>query len=61
MIKKYDKESPSRLLDYANELVSETSDVYTEIGIQAGILIMLDMMKNIGFYEGMAEEEAKRK
>ncbi len=34
--------------DYANDLVRETTEVYTEIGIQSGILLMMDFMKNTG-------------
>ena len=37
----------SELLDLCNELSSETASVYTEIGLQAGILLMMDMIGNM--------------
>ena len=47
-VKKYDNSTTSELLDLSNELSSETASVYAEIGLQAGILLMKDMVKNIG-------------
>lgn len=47
---RYDQVENSELFESANELTSETASVYTEIGLQTGFLIMLDMMKNIGAY-----------
>lgn len=47
-VKKYDNNPTSELLDLSNELSSETASVYAEIGLQAGILLMKDMVKNIG-------------
>ena len=44
---KYDKNPTSELLDLCNELSSETASVYTEIGLQAGILLMMDMIRNM--------------
>lgn len=44
---KYDKNPTSELLDLCNELSSETASVYTEIGLQAGILLMIDMIRNM--------------
>ena len=44
---KYDKNPASELLDLCNELSSETASVYTEIGLQAGILLMMDMIGNM--------------
>lgn len=46
-VKKYDSSPTSELLDLSNEISSETASVYTEIGLQAGILLMKDMVKNI--------------
>ena len=37
----------SELLDLCNEVSSETASVYMEIGLQAGILLMADMVNNI--------------
>lgn len=44
---KYDENPTSELLDLCNELNSETASVYTEIGLQAGILLMMDMIRNM--------------
>ena len=46
-VAKYDKNPTSELLDLSNEVTSETASVYMEIGLQAGILLMADMLKNI--------------
>lgn len=47
-VAKYDKEPNSELLDLSNEITSETASVYTEIGLQVGILLMKDMLENVG-------------
>lgn len=47
-VEKYNKSQTSELLDLCNEVSSETASVYMEIGLQAGILLMADMIKNIG-------------
>ena len=46
-VEKYDKSKTSELLDLCNEVSSETASVYMEIGLQTGILLMLDMIQNI--------------
>lgn len=46
-VEKYDKSKTSELLDLCNEVSSETASVYMEIGLQAGILLMADMLMNI--------------
>ena len=46
-VEKYDKSKTSELLDLCNEVSSETASVYMEIGLQAGILLMADMLRNI--------------
>lgn len=46
-VEKYDKSKTSELLDLCNEVSSETASVYMEIGLQTGILLMMDMIKNI--------------
>lgn len=43
-----EKEKQFELLNLANAMAEEAASVYTEIGIQAGILLMEDMSKNIG-------------
>lgn len=59
-VAKYDKNPNSELLDLSNEVTSETASVYTEIGIQVGMLLMKDMLGNIGRERqrqaGVAEE-----
>lgn len=45
-VEKYDKSKTSELLDLCNEVSSEMASVYMEIGLQAGILLMMDMIKN---------------
>ena len=47
-VEKYDKSKISELLDLCNEVSSETASVYMEIGLQVGILLMTDMIKNFG-------------
>ena len=46
-VAKYDKNPNSELLELSNEITSETASVYTEIGLQVGMLLMKDMIKNI--------------
>ena len=46
-VEKYDKSKTSELLDLCNEVSSETASVYMEIGLQAGILLMVDMIRNM--------------
>lgn len=46
-VEKYNKSQTSELLDLCNEVSSETTSVYMEIGLQAGILLMADVVKNI--------------
>lgn len=35
------------MLDLSNELTSETASVYTEIGLQQGVLLALDVVTNL--------------
>ena len=44
---KYDKNETSELIDLANAMTSETASVYMEIGLQAGILLMKDLIQNL--------------
>lgn len=46
-VTKYEREEDSRILELSNELQNETACVYAEIGLQAGILLMKDMMENL--------------
>lgn len=46
-VAKYDKNPTSELLDLSNEVTSETASVYMEIGIQVGVLLMMDVIKNV--------------
>ena len=45
-VRKYDSNPTSELLDLSNELTSEAASVYTEIGLQLGMLLFLDMTNN---------------
>lgn len=45
-VKKYDNNPTSELVDIVNELTSETASVYAEIGLQAGLLLIKDMVEN---------------
>ncbi len=47
VVEKYDKNATSELLDKANAMTCEVASVYTEIGLQAGILLMKDMLTNL--------------
>lgn len=42
-VQKYDQSATPELLDLCNEVSCETASVYMEIGLQTGILLMLDM------------------
>ena len=46
-VAKYDPNPNSELLVLCNELTSETASVYMEIGLQAGMLLREDMVKNV--------------
>lgn len=48
VVEKYDKNATSELLDKANAMTCEVASVYTEIGLQTGILLMKDMLENLG-------------
>ena len=50
-VRKYDSNPTSELLDLSNELTSETASVYTEIGLQLGMLLCLDMANNCRWTE----------
>ena len=56
-VEKYDKSKTSELLDLCNEVSSETASVYMEIGLQAGILLMVDMMRNVNQNKGINHVE----
>lgn len=44
----YDTDIHSNLLSVANDMTCETATVYTEIGLQAGILLMRELIQNVG-------------
>lgn len=55
---KYDPNGASDLLSSANNMTCENACVYLEIGIQAGFLLIADMMKNIqGECQGDIDDE----
>ena len=43
----YDSNGASELLSLANAIICENSCVYMELGLQAGILFVIDMIQNI--------------
>ena len=47
-VAKYDESPTCELLDLTNEISSETASVYTEIGLQVGILLMKNVIENMG-------------
>lgn len=51
-VAKYDEKPDSELLDLSNDITSETASVYTEIGMQIALLLMRDILKNIGVEKG---------
>lgn len=55
-VAKYDKNPASELLDLSNEITNETACVYMEIGIQIGMLLIQDMIKNISREESAGSE-----
>lgn len=55
--KKFEEGYPPVLPDYANELVSDAQEIYMEIGLQSGILLALDVLKNINFNKKCWDEE----
>lgn len=57
-VRKYDSNPTSELLDLSNELTSETASVYTEIGLQLGMLLCLDMANNCRQTEELSERIA---
>ena len=56
-VAKYDKNPTSELLDLSNEVTSETTSVYMEIGLQVGILLMMDVVKNISREKSMGTDD----
>ncbi len=55
---KYNPDGASDLLSTANDMACENACVYLEIGIQAGFLLIADMMKNIqGECQGDNDDE----
>lgn len=55
---KYNPDGASDLLSSANDMACENACVYLEIGIQAGFLLIADMMKNIqGECRGYNDDE----
>lgn len=60
-VRKYDSNPTSELLDLSNELTSETASVYTEIGLQLGMLLFLDMTNNYRQVGKIAGKEDRAK
>lgn len=53
----YDKNVNSALYNAVDNLVSETEEVYMEIGVQSGFLIMKDMISKLDFYKDTENKE----
>lgn len=58
---RYDGESSSGLLDLANAMTCEVASVYMEIGLQAGILLMKDLIQNLEIDECSNKTDYKKK
>ncbi len=56
-VEKYCSDNQEKISNSATNLTRETSEIYTEIGLQAGFLIMMDMMKNAGLSIEKNEEQ----
>lgn len=54
----YDKNRTSKLIDSANAMAEETAGVYMEIGLQAGILLITDIIHNIELNRQEENEKA---
>lgn len=48
LAKQFAGEKQSEIFDLANEVTDEVADIYTEIGLQTGILLMQDIIHNMG-------------
>ncbi|CDC07492.1 putative uncharacterized protein [Lachnospiraceae bacterium CAG:364] len=46
-LKEHQKKSSTELMDSANDMVSEVAEVYTAIGLEAGIKLMLEVLKHV--------------
>ncbi len=57
----HDAESSTDLLDLANAMTCEVASVYTEIGLQAGILLMKDLNQNLEINECSNKTDYKKK
>lgn len=58
---RYDGENSSGLLDLANAMTCEVASVYMEIGLQAGILLMKDLIQNLEIDECSNKTDYKKK
>lgn len=47
IVLQYAEENHEELLDSANDMTSEVANVYMEIGLQTGILLLKDMLENV--------------
>lgn len=47
VLKEHERKSSTELMDSANDMASEVAEVYTAIGLQAGIIIMHEILKAI--------------
>ncbi len=55
-VKELAHENADDISDHVNELVRETTEIYIEIGIQSGIMLMMDFMKNTEMVVALSEK-----
>ena len=47
VLSEHEKKTVSELIDSANEMASDVSEVYTALGLRAGMKIMQELLKSI--------------
>ncbi len=47
VLREHEKKTVSELIDSANEMASDVSEVYTALGLRAGMKIMQELLKSI--------------
>lgn len=56
-VQQCEKPEKSALMEVTDALTSETANVYTEIGLQAGLLLIQDMVQNLGMHKKCETDE----
>lgn len=57
--RQYGEDGASTLLSAANTLVNENASVYMELGLQAGVLLISDILKNVSKEHGISSGNAE--